>query len=572
MDRTDRLLRVGYLPSQLPPPFTTRMVADHYAHLKGKWSTLSNVAPLAKAELFSVARAGHQRRSTSLANPVTQTFLSVQISAFWGKFVQHYRKSRFSTSHPRFLAKGGRAANVPSMGALFEKKVLMSAGFKFMLRTDISRFFPTIYTHAVPWSLHGKAVAKKNRHRLNATYFGNLIDQALRQGQDGQTIGIPIGPDTSHIIAEAIATSLDLSLRTRLKQWPIGFRYVDDYFMFFQTMSECEEALAALARVLKDYELQLNFEKTKIASVSDISEDSWTHQLRSFKLDSVGRLQRSDIHHFFDLAKDLARKNTDENVMKYALKRAASTLVQKVNWDVFEAHLCHIVLSYPNTLQTVAQVLGTYHHHGFPLDKVRLTRLVNVLVQDHAPLGHHSEVAWALWICKDLSLRLERTNIDLVSEMHSSVCALILMDLEANTILPKPIKRTYWAQLMTADALREDLWLLSYEAGVRGWAGFNDAHVLADDYFRELQALNIRFYDVAAATPRLFDVKQGALAELQLQSPAELFDRDDATNYLEYHDEDSGYEGVNIEEFDVVGAEAVPDWLQEIADPQLPPS
>lgn len=456
------------------------------------------------------------------------------------------------------------------MGSLFEKKVLLSAGFKFMLRTDISRFFPTIYTHAVPWSLHGKAVAKKNRHKLTATFFGNLIDQALRQGQDGQTIGIPIGPDTSHVIAEAISTSLDLALRARLKQWPIGFRYVDDYFMFFQTMSECEGALAALTRVLKEFELQLNFEKTKIASVAEISEDYWTHQLRSFKLDSVGKQQRSDIHHFFDLAKDLARKNADENVMKYALKRAASILVQKVNWDVFEAHVCHIALNYPNTLQTVAQVLGTYHHHGFPLDKARLNRLINVLVQDHAPLGHHSEVAWALWICKNLKLRLERGNIDAVSEMHSSVCALMLMDLEASMILLKPPKRTYWAQFMTTDALQEDLWLMTYEAGVRSWSGFNDAHVLADGHFRELRALNVRFYDTAAVTPLLFDIRVGALAELQLQSPAELFERDDAANYLEYHDEDSGYDGVNVEEFDVIDTEVVPDWLQEAAGKQLP--
>ena len=73
-----------------------------------------------------------------------------------------------------------------------------------MLTTDLSRFFPTIYTHSVPWAFHSKSVAKKNKNPT-LKYFGNLLDLALRQAQDGQTIGIPIGPDTSHMIAEAIA-------------------------------------------------------------------------------------------------------------------------------------------------------------------------------------------------------------------------------------------------------------------------------------------------------------------------------------------------------------------------------
>ena len=83
--------------------------------------------------------------------------------------------------------------------------------------------------------------------------------------------------------------------------------------------------------------------------------------------------------------------------------------------------------------------------------------------------------------------------------------------------------------------------------------------MIADDYFRELHALNIRFYDTTAATQLLFDIKKGALAELKLQSAAELFERDDAAEYLEYHDEDGGYDGVNIDEFDF---DVVTDWQE----------
>ena len=91
-------------------------------------------------------------------------------------------------------------------------------------------------------------------------------------------MGLPIGPDTSHVIAEAISTAVDTLLRISLKFWPAGFRYVDDYYLFFPTIADAEAALAALSKGLKEFELQINFEKTHICPVSEIVESprvSW---------------------------------------------------------------------------------------------------------------------------------------------------------------------------------------------------------------------------------------------------------------------------------------------------------
>lgn len=554
MDRIARLLGHGYFPSQLPPTFTTNDLASNHAVLYAAWLALVTPpkkkgapkipkSPSSKAELFSVARAGHQRRVTSLTNPVAQTFLATQIAEHWGDILKHYRQSSLSASRPRFLHRGERAANIPSMQQLYERKMLASAGYRYMLRTDISRFFPTIYTHSVPWALHGKAIAKKNRS-ITPKYFGNLLDLSLRQAQEEQTFGLPIGPDTSHIIAEAIATSVDVELKKKLKGFPPGFRYVDDYFMFFPTLNEAENALAALIRALKEYELQINFEKTKTCSVLDIEDDFWSHQLRSFQIAKSGAKQASDISHFFELAKSLARANSDESVMTYALKKASSVVVRKPNWASFISHVCHVALGFPNTLQTVARLLSTYAGVDYPLERVRLERLINALVQDHAPLGHHSEVAWCLWMCKDLDLRLSETNIDAVAEMHSSVCALLLLDLGAMGKLTKIPKMTYWRNFENSDALYGDQWLLAYEAGLRGWAGFGNAHITNDPYFAELYQRRIHFYDSNAKLAPFFRAKAEALKDRDVDDIAALFELDDVEDMLEYEEGDGGYEGV----------------------------
>jgi hypothetical protein len=553
MDRTKRLLEVGYFPSQLPPSFHTRDLATHYLQLHTAWCACQEqpkhgkkppVAPYSRPELFSVARVGHQRRVTSLPNPVAQTFLAKSVGENWGAFLKHYRSSKLSASRPRFLREGNRAVTIPPMQFLYERKISKAAGFRYMLKTDLSRFFPTIYTHSVPWAFHTKAVAKKNQ-KPSARYFGNSLDQALRQGQDGQTIGLPIGPDTSHLIAEAIAIAIDCDLKKRLKAWPAGFRYVDDYYLFFETASAAEVALASLARALKEFELQINFEKTKTCTVIEITDDYWPHRLRSFEIAGAGRKQTSDIHHFFELAKELARSNADESVMLYALRRVSSTVVRRESWEAFEAHICHVALAYPNTLQTVARLLSTYAQVGYPLQRPRLSRFVNAVIEDHAPLGHHSEVAWSLWMCKELGLTLSDLNIERLSEVHSSVCALLLLDLDQSGKLARRVKTAYWKAFATADALHGDLWLLAYEAGVRGWGGFSDAHVIADCYFDPLRQRNVRFYSEDAILTPLFRVRLDALDQYGVATEAEFFDHpaiEDLDSFIDFEESNGGYD------------------------------
>lgn len=556
MDRVERLLRMGYFPSQLPPCFTTRDLAASYGAFHTKWIALLlekdgrkplPKSPETKAEVFSVARVGHQRRITSLPNPVAQTFVSARIVKHWGAFVTLYRKSKISASRPRFLRGGTRGTSIAPMQSLYDKKISKSAGYRYMLRTDLSRFFPTIYTHSVPWAFHTKAKAKRARNPTNK-WFGNFFDLDLRQCQDGQTMGIPIGPDTSHLIAEAVATAVDLEFHDRFKSWPAGFRYVDDYFLFFETAKDADRALSALIRALKTFELQINFEKTRTCRVIEITDDFWTHRLRSFDISPKGRRHASDIHHFFELAKDLAREHSDESVMLYALKRISATIVRKECWDAFEAHVCHVAMAYPNTLQAVTRIFSSYGRVGYPLNKVRISRLVNAIIEDHAPLGHHSEVAWCLWMVKDLGLSLSNSNIDLVSEIHSSVCALVLMDLDAQDVLPQAPKNAYWKKFQSSAALRDDLWLLSYEAGVRGWGGFTSAHVAADPYFSVLMNADVRFYDEHAVLAPLFHVKASALKAKNVENETDFFDLDfDAFDDFVLHETgDGGYEGIGF--------------------------
>ena len=84
----------------------------------------------------------------------------------------------------------------------------------------------------------------------------------MRESQDKQTGGIPIGPDTSFVIGEVIGTALDLELQKNLPNLR-GTQRMDDYYLYFDTVSEAETGLAILHGVAKQYELEINTQRPR---------------------------------------------------------------------------------------------------------------------------------------------------------------------------------------------------------------------------------------------------------------------------------------------------------------------
>lgn len=154
-------------------------------------------------------------------------------------------------------------------------------------------------------------------------------------------------------------------------------------------------------------------------------------------------------------------------------------------------------------------------------------------------------VVAGVWMAKELGLSLSSESVDRVCEMHSSVCALLLLDLAQAGKLPKGAKFSYWKGFEAPEALHGDLWLLSYEAGVRGWSGFSDVHIRHDPHFDLLRQQGVHFYDQNASLKPLFHVKTGAFEQFQAASESELFDLpeiSDLSELVDFDVGDSGYE------------------------------
>lgn len=66
--------------------------------------------------------------------------------------------------------------------------------FRCLVKTDVKNFYPSIYTHSIPWALHGKKYIRNAKRRYDYSFIGNKLDKLFQSANDQCTNGIPIGP------------------------------------------------------------------------------------------------------------------------------------------------------------------------------------------------------------------------------------------------------------------------------------------------------------------------------------------------------------------------------------------
>lgn len=143
--------------------------------------------------------------------------------------------------------------------------------FNYLLKTDISKCFDSIYTHSLAWAILGKQQVKEKLKQSNDTFAGKF-DSLMQFMNWQETHGILIGPEVSRIFSEIILQAIDKKLYQILyekygifhkKDYEI-MRYVDDYFIFFNDDRKKDIILTELKRYLRDYKLDLNSSKTEL--------------------------------------------------------------------------------------------------------------------------------------------------------------------------------------------------------------------------------------------------------------------------------------------------------------------
>lgn len=213
--------------------------------------------------------------------------------------------------------------------AMAEKDlVIESSKYEFIIRSDITNFYPSVYTHSIAWALHWREESFLDRKEKKLV--GNKIDKLMQYSNDSCTNGIPIGSALSDLIAEIILSKIDLNISERLKgEWIdfIATRFKDDYRFLCNSKKDADVILKTLSEELLKFNLLINESKTKILELPDWLYREHDREYHIYSLKNVPKIEFKQFELTLLRALDVHKKFPGTSI----LEKFLSELLDKKN-------------------------------------------------------------------------------------------------------------------------------------------------------------------------------------------------------------------------------------------------
>lgn len=270
------LVTKGYYPESyvLPPCFVVskspKYGKRYYPHTKKKFRP--KISEILQVQF---PKTNLTDRTFGIIDPQIHSDIAYTIATNWKKilgaiFHPGNKVANYSFPIPLNSKTPGKIGELRSGRMIYEyiqmaedDLAAIAYNYKVLIKTDVKNFYPSIYTHTIPWTLHGKKIIRKSNNRQNYSYFGNRLDKLFRNANDGCTNGIPIGPVVSDLAAELVLAGVDRLLSKNLTDDVVVVRFKDDYRILGKNFSAARGVIRKLQAALKEYSLQLNDEKTE---------------------------------------------------------------------------------------------------------------------------------------------------------------------------------------------------------------------------------------------------------------------------------------------------------------------
>lgn len=241
------------------------------------------------------------------------------------------------------------------------KSIIYSLEYDYLFHTDITDCYGSIYTHSIPWALHDKAVAKKERD--NKKLIGNIIDCQLQAMSNGQTNGISQGSVLMDFIAEIVLCYVDSLLAEKIKKLKKTnykiIRYRDDYRIFSNNPQMAEQIIKELTDILNDFGMKINSSKTKgINNVvhSSIKPDKLSWMVDEKKYDDL----QSELYAISLFAQNFPNSGTVVKLLKEYYDKIAGLSKKDIknNIKVLISIATDIAYKNPRTYPIVSAILS----------------------------------------------------------------------------------------------------------------------------------------------------------------------------------------------------------------------
>ena len=512
------LLDHGLFAERIPPCFTSVGLAEFVSISMGALLDESDEKKLkeivgARAHdymRYEALRDSNIPRHMGVPHPEAYAVQALAIAKHWKVIATHCNRPDpvFSRIHVRHIGDG-RIFEMNYKGSerfrLEEDEQRWMLGAQYVVEADIATCFPSIYTHSIPWALHGKADSKKNGSLSGLA--GNLLDKCTQNTRDRQTNGLLIGPHASNIISEIILTQIDADLQANGHRKIT--RHVDDYRFYAATFEEAEKFINDLGRALRAFEMSLNEKKTKVVSLPSPSDADWVLVLNRHPLPKDQELKFSEIRSFLDRALTCAQAIGKSTPLNYAIKVLAKshsknnpgdsdeTSPRKLNMRakrMYVQEAMNLALAYPYLASMLDEYVFTPYWHAGLKDQIAefATALVSLGLRKLYP----DAIAHAIFLALkyDFVLGLEDEELKKVVALDDCVANVLLLkyaELRGRAKIKSAVRKRAIDLKSAGPRDKDKHWLLLYQVWSRTELHENGQRFLAD-----LKARGFQFFSL----------------------------------------------------------------------------
>lgn len=422
----DRLVSYGMFSEKLPPIFTGDLFLQYCKNIRkqsfsDKWRGYINYENMRNINI---------PRNIGIPTPMGHELLCKTLMKHWTKLTKC-----FSTT----TKEQSRIISRIHIRKMQDKKELflmnyenriddgtpepdIYLGKRYMVHADISKCYPSIYTHAIPWALVGKDVAKNNTGKKEQNKWYNQIDHFAQISKNGETHGLLIGPHTSNVLSEIILCAIDGDLS---KKYDSYIRHIDDYKCYVNTKEEADNFIIDLNRELRKYDLLLNHKKTEIYELPICVVETWIHKIQNhmatfqkFK----DYIDYKEIQAFIDFIIKLVSENADNNsVVLYAIKALKDLNLTKNAQEYLVKSVVSLSLLYPY----LVPILGKYIFEKYEVDNNQIQKYANMIYERYIHKNNYEACSFALLYAIDSNSKIDSIDIKIIKS--SQDCILMLM-------------------------------------------------------------------------------------------------------------------------------------------------
>lgn len=300
-----------------------------------------------------------------------------------------------------------------------EKDLVAEAhNFRFLIRTDITNFYNSIYTHSIGWALHGREEALNDKDIL---LTGCKIDKLIQSANDKRTNGIPVGSALSDLIAEIVLARIDRNISIKLNNLDIHFlatRFKDDYRILCDNEGQAKKISKCLADELSAFNLLINEHKTKVYSLPEglyREHDREYYPLSLRKVNAVpfsrfehALLKALDIHRHFPGTSLLEKFLSELFNRKHELKIQFSQRPESRKKQLLKVFSLLMLLkreSEKTICLVIAIIAAIYKEYDVEHNlKLILTDLIKAEIVFAADKNSNFELIWLVFLLKHLQL------------------------------------------------------------------------------------------------------------------------------------------------------------------------